>query len=189
MRTRKPLASCTCHFSFRLPLPFFHAIIFRMFRFIILYLFRARDFPSHGICLDHLLSMTDQIRHRTRHSDSPPLSPIDTRSPSYFPPTHRDYALNAVGSGAGPSSPTTPSSVSDSPSTPFSPHYASSPYGGSTHGHSHSHSSSASASGYIQGTPLPPLQLNTGHAGGHFVPPTGNDYPIPASPYSPSHHG
>jgi len=133
------------------------------------------------------LSMTYQIQFsRPRHSDSPPLSPIDTRSPGYFPPTHRDYALNAVGSGAGPSSPTTPSS--DSPSTPFSPqHYASPSYGGSTHGHSHSHSSS-SASGYVQGT-LP--SLNTGHAGGHFVPPTGNDYPIPASPspYSPSHHG
>ncbi|KIM30649.1 hypothetical protein M408DRAFT_288876 [Serendipita vermifera MAFF 305830] len=122
---------------------------------------------------------------RPRHSDSPPLSPIDTRSPGYFPSNHREYPLSAVNSGPGPSSPTTPSSVSDSPSTPFSPHYASSPYGGSTHGHSHSHSSS-SASGYGQGTHS---SLNTGHSGGHFVP-TGNDYPIPASPSPyPASHG
>ncbi|KAG8831572.1 hypothetical protein FRC17_002925 [Serendipita sp. 399] len=128
-----------------------------------------------------------------RHSNSPPLSPLDTRSSSYFPPTGRDYPLSAVtsssaASGNVPSSPTTPSSVSDSPSTPFSPqHYSSPPYG---HSHSLSASSNTSANAHIQGTPLPPLQLNTSTGGGHFVPPAGNEYPVPAaSPYSPHGYG
>jgi len=116
-------------------------------------------FPSHGICL--IIPIDDWPKSTSRPwlSDSPPLLPIDTRSPNFFPLPQRDYTLSAVGSGAGPSSPTTPSSVNDSPPMPFSPHYASSPYGGLTHGHSHSHShsSSASASGYIPGTPLLPL--------------------------------
>lgn len=117
-----------------------------------------------------------------RHSDSPPLSPIDTRHASYFPTNGRDYPLSAVtsssaASGNVPSSPTTPSSLSDSPSTPFSPQYAS-PYGhGHSHSHSHSASSTASASAYVPGMPLPPLNSS----GGHFVPPSGGDYAVPAT--------